>query len=90
MYMEKIGENIRRVRMLFGYKQQTMADLLKISIYYYGLIERDKVNLSVQRLQQIAKIFDINVLYLMNFKSLIELIQNKNITITIDTEATLS
>lgn len=85
--MEKTGENIRRIRLLMGYKQQTMADLLHISNYYYGLIERDKVPLNLERLHRIAEILNINIIYLLNFNSLLNLIQNTPITVAIETKA---
>ncbi|RZK50704.1 MAG: XRE family transcriptional regulator [Pedobacter sp.] len=76
--MEKIGENIRRIRLLMGYKQQTIAESLNLSLYYYGQMERGKVPIDQKRIELIAQIMNVKVLYLLNFDSLLKLIQQNH------------
>ncbi len=60
----KIGEKIRQARLLKGYSQENMAELLQISTTAFGDIERSKTELTINRAQKIANLLDINVLEL--------------------------
>lgn len=60
----KIGEKIRQARLLKGYSQENMAELLQISTTAFGDIERSKTELTISRAQKIANLLDINVLEL--------------------------
>ncbi|MEA5258764.1 helix-turn-helix transcriptional regulator [Arcicella aquatica] len=60
----KIGEKIRQARLLKGYSQENMAELLQISTTAFGDIERSKTELTISRAQKIASLLDINVLEL--------------------------
>ena len=50
----KIGEKIRQARLLKGYSQENMAELLQISTTAFGDIERSKTELTINRAQKIA------------------------------------
>lgn len=71
-----IGEQIRHFRNLKGYSQDTMADLLGISVTAYGNIERGATDISYTRLEQIAKVFGMDVLSLLSHGSKLEHIFN--------------
>jgi len=45
----KIGEKIRQARLLKGYSQENMAELLQISTTAFGDIERSKTELTINR-----------------------------------------
>lgn len=64
MIIMKIGEKIRQARLLKGYSQENMAELLQISTTAFGDIERNKTELTINRAQKIANLLDINVLEL--------------------------
>jgi XRE family transcriptional regulator, regulator of sulfur utilization len=54
-----IGENIRQARLKKGLSQENMADALHLSTTAYGDIERNKSEISVNRLLKISKILDV-------------------------------
>jgi transcriptional regulator with XRE-family HTH domain len=55
----RIGEKIRKIRELKGLKQENVAQELGMSLGGYGKIERGESSISVDRLQQIAKVLDL-------------------------------
>ena len=61
----KIGDKIRSLRLIKGYSQENMADILGISSIAYGDIERNKTDVSHSRLEQIAKAFGIDLVNLL-------------------------
>lgn len=64
----KIGEKIRYIRILKGYSQENMAEMLGISTTGYSKIERGETDISFSRLEQIAKALDISVIDLLSFQ----------------------
>lgn len=75
--MENIGENIRKIRILLDIKQAVMAKMLNLSVNFYGKIERNEVDIKPERLRQIAKIFEVDILYIENFKLLLKTLKHK-------------
>lgn len=65
--MSSIGTKIRKLRELKGFKQEFMADQLGISVGAYSKLERDETDVSHERLQQIAKVFDLSVADILSF-----------------------
>lgn len=61
----KIGDKIRSLRLIKGYSQENMADILGISSIAYGDIERNKTDVSHSRLEQIAKAFGTDLVNLL-------------------------
>lgn len=61
----KIGDKIRSLRLLKGYSQENIADILGISSIAYGDIERNKTDVSHSRLEQIAKAFGTDLVNLL-------------------------
>ncbi|WP_049257080.1 helix-turn-helix domain-containing protein [Neisseria bacilliformis] len=68
----KTHEKIRAIRELNQWSQEEMAEKLKMSVGGYAKIERGDSSVNLERLEQIAKIFNINVVELVqNDKGLI-------------------
>jgi XRE family transcriptional regulator, regulator of sulfur utilization len=61
-----LSERIRLRRLQRGLSQENMADLLSLSTTAYGDIERGKTDLTLSRLNQIAKVFDLSLTALLN------------------------
>jgi transcriptional regulator with XRE-family HTH domain len=55
----KVGNNIREVREQKKWSQEYMADLLGMSVNGYGKIERNEVDINIEKLQQVAQLFEI-------------------------------
>lgn len=75
--MENIGENIRKIRILLDIKQAVMAKMLNLSVNFYGKIERNEVEIKPERLRQIAKIFEVDLIYIENFGLLLKTLKCK-------------
>jgi transcriptional regulator with XRE-family HTH domain len=78
--MKNFGDNIRLVRQAKGYSQENVAELLGMSPSGYAKIERGESDIAVSRIEEIAKIFEVEPaqLVLMNDKSLIFNIKSKH------------
>lgn len=55
-----IGTNIRKWRVLKGFKQDTFAQLIGVSKATLSKIENDKQKVSIPRLQKMAACLNIN------------------------------
>ncbi len=55
----KIGNRIREYRERKNLSQENMAEELNMSINGYGKIERNEVDINIERLCQIAKTLDV-------------------------------
>lgn len=63
----KIGDKIRDLRTLRKLSQENMAEMLDMSLGAYGDIERNKKDISLTRLEQIAKSLGVSVLDILSF-----------------------
>ena len=61
------GNKIRGIRLLKGYSQENMAEMLNISRLAYGEIERGKTDITDSRLQQIAEKLEVTPADILNF-----------------------
>ena len=61
-----IGDKIRKVRELKGYKQEYVADQLGMSVTAYGNLERGDSSPSFDRLEEIAKVLEVSVVDILN------------------------
>ncbi len=75
--MDNIGENIRKIRLLLDIKQAVMAKMLRLSVNSYGKIERNEVDIKLERLKQIADIFEVDLIYIINFNLFLESLKYK-------------
>ena len=65
--MINIGENIRKVREIKNMTREQMASKLKLSVSGYSKIERNEVDLTLSRIQEIARVLDCDLSQLLNF-----------------------
>ncbi len=65
--MDNLGEKIRRIRDLKGFSQQNMADALDMSLPTYAEIERGKKDVTISRLEAIAKELGVTLNDILNF-----------------------
>lgn len=56
---KKLGEKIRVLRLAKGYSQNNMAEMLEMSPSGYAKIERGDSNITLAKLEKVAKIFDL-------------------------------
>ncbi len=70
--MEHIGDNIRKIRVLLDIKQAIMAKMLNLSVNSYGKIERNQIHIKPERLRQIAGVFEMDPLCIVDFDKFIE------------------
>jgi len=63
----RIGKKIKQLRELKNYSQEFMATKLKMSIPGYGRIERNEVDVSMERANQIATVLGISLTELVSF-----------------------
>ncbi len=61
-----VGDKIRKVRELKGYKQEYVADQLNMSVTAYGNLERGDSSPSYDRLEEIAKVLEVSVVDILN------------------------
>ncbi len=57
--MKSFGDNIRIVRQAKGYTQENVAELLGMSASGYAKIERGESDITVSRIEEIAKVFEV-------------------------------
>jgi len=62
-----IGEKIRKIRTIKGYSQEYMSDIMKISQTAYSDIENNKTKINLERINELAKIFEIDTNDLISF-----------------------
>jgi transcriptional regulator with XRE-family HTH domain len=63
----EIGHKIKKIRELCNYTQEYMAEQLKISQEGYSKIEANRTKVSLERVEQIAKILKVDFLDLLSF-----------------------
>lgn len=63
----QVGNKIKRIREIKGFSQSEVADKLFISQRAYSDLENDKTKLDLERLQAVAKIFEIDPIDLLTF-----------------------
>jgi len=65
---KSVGKNIRAVRHQLGWSQEDAANKLGISIPAFSKIETGITDINLSRLQQIADIFEMNLVQLLTFE----------------------
>jgi transcriptional regulator with XRE-family HTH domain len=76
----ELSKKIKSIRKLRNFTQETVAEKLGISTYSYAKIERGETDVKYSRLQQIAKIMEIELedLFSMHDKKVFNLIGETN------------
>ena len=62
-----IGEKIRKIRTLKGFSQEFVSEKLKMKQPEYSKIENGKSKITLDVIQELAEIFEIDVIDLINF-----------------------
>ncbi len=62
-----VAENIRKIRILKNFSRKKIADDLNMTIGNYGKIERGIVEVRLETLISISKIFDVSINELIQF-----------------------
>ena len=79
-----VGEKIKKLRELKNYTQQHMASELDLSLSGYGKIERNETDISVSKLEKIAKILDTDISSILSFdeKHVFNISENKQANVS--------
>lgn len=87
-----IGNTIKKFRELKNYTQAFMAQQLNLSVSGYGKIERDETELTLNRLQEIATILDVNYQNILGFddKNVFNLSHNNSANAIVQNQQVLS
>lgn len=64
--MNVIGQRIKKLREEKGITQEAMAAQLDVTQSNYGRLEKDDRRLNVVKLLKIARLLDVNLMYLFN------------------------
>lgn len=77
--MSTLGTKIKKLREFRNYPQEYLAEKIGMSQSGYSRIEMDEVEVSHQRLEQIAKALDVSVQDILNFdeKQIINIFSNQ-------------
>lgn len=59
-FLETIGKNVKRIRLLRGLSHETLANDLDKSINFVSLIERGESGLSIQTLVDLCRILEVD------------------------------
>lgn len=66
--MQKLGNNVRKIRLQKGISQEELSYLSELDISQIGRIERGKVNTSISILNKIATALKIELKELVDFE----------------------
>lgn len=61
----RLGHNLRKIRMVAGLSQETLADLCGLHRTYVGAIERGERNVTLQTLEKITAALEVDPLDLL-------------------------
>ncbi len=65
--MNNIGDNIKKFRELKNKTREQMADSLKMSLSGYSKIERGEIDLTLSRIEEIARVLGVDFSQILNF-----------------------
>ena len=63
--MKHVGQNIKSLRLKYGWNQKIVARQLKISIPAFSKIETSTTDINLTRLDELATLFDVSVFDLL-------------------------
>jgi len=64
-----VGNKIKQLRELRNFTQSYVAEQLGLSVNGYGKIERDETDITLNRINQIAKVLGTELSTILNFES---------------------
>ena len=65
--IKKLGQKIRIERQKRKMSQEKLAELADLNRNFVGMIERGETNLTVKKLENIANVFDMDIMDLFSF-----------------------
>ena len=65
--IKKLGQKIRIERQQRKMSQEKLAELADLNRNFVGMIERGETNLTVKKLENIANVFDMDIMDLFSF-----------------------
>lgn len=65
--IKKLGHKIRIERQKRKMSQEKLAELADLNRNFVGMIERGETNLTVKKLENIANVFDMDIMDLFSF-----------------------
>ena len=65
--MNNIGDNIKKFRELKNITREQIASSLNMSLSNYSKIERGEIDLTISRVEAIAKVLEIDLSQILNF-----------------------
>ena len=65
--IKKLGQKIRNERQKRKMSQEKLAELADLNRNFVGMIERGETNLTVKKLENIANVFDMDIMDLFSF-----------------------
>ena len=65
--IKKLGQKIRIEREKRKMSQEKLAELADLNRNFVGMIERGETNLTVKKLENIANVFDMDIMDLFSF-----------------------
>ena len=65
--IKKLGQKIRIERQTRKMSQEKLAELADLNRNFVGMIERGETNLTVKKLENIANVFDMDIMDLFSF-----------------------
>jgi transcriptional regulator with XRE-family HTH domain len=69
MNIDKIGEEIRKIRLLRGYSQEALAEKIGVSYQQIQKYEKGDSELKINRLESIAEALDVPLFELIHLSS---------------------
>ena len=75
-----IGDNIRKCRELKNITREHLAGELNMSLSNYSKIERGEIDITVSRVEDIAKVLEVDISRILNFdaKNIFNISNNKD------------
>lgn len=67
--MNKILENLRKIRVIHNYSQEYIASQLNIDPSTYNNVENGKANLTMKRFEKICTIFNMSMVEVLQFSA---------------------
>ena len=66
--LKKFGKNVKIERIKKDLTQENLAEILNVSQNYIACIETGKQNMSLAKINELAKAMNINIKYLLDFE----------------------
>lgn len=61
-----MGERLKKARIQKGFTQESLAEILKVSVAYVSRIETGKTHINLKRLNELCSILDTSESYILN------------------------